>query len=72
MASELRGAVHDPLPQIQEPVGLPNNALLPLHLWLDRANYSYWRALVLAAGRAYNIEGHLLGSSPCSVTYSSW
>ena len=47
-----------------DPVGLPNNHLLPLHLRLDRNNYSYWRALVLAAVRAYELDGHILVTNP--------
>ena len=66
MASDQSIADHDPLPRtpIQEPSALPSNSLLPLTLRLDRTNYSYWRALVMAAVRAYNIEGYLLGTIP--------
>ena len=45
-------------------VGLPNNHLPPLNTRLDRTNYSYWRALVLAAARAYNVDSHILGTAP--------
>ena len=47
-----------------DPVGIPNNTLLPLTIRLDRSNFSYWRALVLAAVRAYNLEGYILGTIP--------
>ena len=53
-----------PPPPAIDPVGLPNNALLPLNLRLDRSNYSYWRVLVLAAIRAYNLDGFVLGHTP--------
>ena len=45
-------------------VALPNNTLLPLHLRLDRNNFSYWRVLVMAALRAYNLDGYVLGTIP--------
>ena len=68
MASEDSDATHR-LPmannfQAPDPAGLPNNALLPLQLRLDRNNYSYWRALVLAATRAYGLDGFVLGTTP--------
>ena len=61
MASDNSDVVHDPL-QAADPIGLPNNNLLPLTLRLDRSNYSFWRALVLAAVQAYNIDGSFLGT----------
>ena len=64
MASDRSVTDHDPLPANQDPVNLPNNTLLPLTLRLDRTNYSYWRALALAAVRAYNLEGYVLGTTP--------
>lgn len=49
---------------VPEPVQLPNNNLQALQIRLDRTNYPFWRALVLAATRAYGLEGYLLGSIP--------
>lgn len=66
MASEDSDATHraqPPPPPAINPAGLPNGALLPLQLRLDRNNYSYWRALVLAATRAYGLDGYILGSN---------
>uniref|UniRef100_A0A803Q8Y1 CCHC-type domain-containing protein n=1 Tax=Cannabis sativa TaxID=3483 RepID=A0A803Q8Y1_CANSA len=45
-------------------VALLNNNLLPLNLRLDQSNYTFWRSLVLAATRAYNLEGYILGTIP--------
>uniref|UniRef100_A0A803QHZ4 Retrotransposon Copia-like N-terminal domain-containing protein n=1 Tax=Cannabis sativa TaxID=3483 RepID=A0A803QHZ4_CANSA len=54
-----------PIPaEAQVPPYFPNNNLLPLNLRLDRSNYTYWRTLVLAAVRAYNLDGFLLGTNP--------
>ena len=68
MASDDSEATHHPhrapLPPMAADLAvLPNNSLAPLTLRLDRTNYSYWRALVLAATRAYNLDGFLLGTS---------
>uniref|UniRef100_A0A803NGE1 Retrovirus-related Pol polyprotein from transposon TNT 1-94 n=1 Tax=Cannabis sativa TaxID=3483 RepID=A0A803NGE1_CANSA len=49
-------------PQAQIP--LPNNHLLPLNLRFDRTNYTLWQSLVLAAVRAYNLDGYILGTIP--------
>uniref|UniRef100_A0A803Q3J9 Integrase catalytic domain-containing protein n=1 Tax=Cannabis sativa TaxID=3483 RepID=A0A803Q3J9_CANSA len=54
-----------PIPaEAEVPPFFPNNNLLPLNLRLDRSNYTYWRTLVLAAVRAYNFDGFLLGTNP--------
>ena len=39
-----------------DPASLPNNQLLLLTLRLNRMNYSYWRSLMLAAVRAYDLD----------------
>ena len=54
-------------------VSIVNNGIVPtfpfasslnqLTLRLDRTNYNYWRAQVLPAVRAHNLEGFLLGST---------
>uniref|UniRef100_A0A803PXS9 Integrase catalytic domain-containing protein n=1 Tax=Cannabis sativa TaxID=3483 RepID=A0A803PXS9_CANSA len=44
------------------PANLPNNNLLPLNLRLDRTNFLFWRSLVLAAVRAYDLDGYILGT----------
>lgn len=54
---------HAQAPMALDPIPLPNNSLLPLNLRLDRSNYSYWSALALAATRAYNLDGYLLGTT---------
>ena len=64
MASDHSGTDHDPMPPQFDPAHLPNNTLLPLNIRLDRTNYTYWRALAMAAVRAYNLEGFLTGSIP--------
>lgn len=51
-------------PMATNPAAIPNNTLLPLNLRLDRSNYSYWRTLVLAATRAYNLDSYVLGTHP--------
>lgn len=61
MASDQSIVDHDPPARAQDP---PISPLLPLAMQLDRTNYSYWRALVLAAVRAYDLEGFLDGSTP--------
>lgn len=53
---------HTQAPMALDPIPLPNNSLLPLNLRLDRSNYSYWSVLALAATRAYNLDGYLLGT----------
>ena len=52
-----------PPPPVEVPQ-LPNNHLLPVQIRLDRTNYSVWRVIVLAAVRAYDLEGYLLGTIP--------
>ncbi|XP_030497830.2 uncharacterized protein LOC115713487 [Cannabis sativa] len=54
----------DPAPEAQNPIPLPNNHLLPLNIRLDRSNYTIWRSLVLAAVRAYDLDGYVLGHHP--------
>uniref|UniRef100_A0A803P6J6 CCHC-type domain-containing protein n=1 Tax=Cannabis sativa TaxID=3483 RepID=A0A803P6J6_CANSA len=53
-----------PSAAVEIPLFLPNNNLLPLTLRLDRSNYTFWRSLVLAATRAYNLDGYILGTNP--------
>uniref|UniRef100_A0A803NU16 Retroviral polymerase SH3-like domain-containing protein n=1 Tax=Cannabis sativa TaxID=3483 RepID=A0A803NU16_CANSA len=48
----------------EAPLVLPKNNLLPLNLRLDRSNYTFWPSLVLAAARAYNLDGYILGNTP--------
>ena len=50
-----------PQPPVEVPP-LPNNHLLQIQIRLDRTNYSYWRVIVLAAVRAHDLEGYLLGT----------
>ena len=60
-------SVADNAPRPQAPAvpfQIPSNTLPPLQLRLDRNNFSYWRALVLAALRAYNLQGFILGTNP--------
>uniref|UniRef100_A0A803PMY8 Retrotransposon Copia-like N-terminal domain-containing protein n=1 Tax=Cannabis sativa TaxID=3483 RepID=A0A803PMY8_CANSA len=64
MATDRPEAPENLLPNAAAPAALPNNNLLPLNLRLDRSNYPLWRSLVLAAVRAYNLDGHLLGTNP--------
>ena len=57
-----------PIPAAQH-VAFPNNQLLPIQIRLDRTNYQYWRIQVLAAVRAYDLEGFLLGTIPPPPTH---
>ena len=56
-----------PPPPPQAPVQappFPHNQLLVAQIRLDRTNYSYWRVVILAAVRAHDLEGFLLGTIP--------
>ena len=52
-----------PIPVVPQ-MAFPNNQLLPIQIRLDRTNYQYWRIQVLAAVRAYDLEGYLDGTTP--------
>ena len=58
-----RTAPPPPTAPALDPLPLSNNTLL------DRTNYQYWHALVLAAVRAYGLEGYLLGTMPPPPTH---
>ena len=51
--------------------GLFSATLVLIPLKLDRANYSFWRSLILPSVRAFDLEDFLLGTRICPMRYVS-